>query len=114
MSGKRFIPPYLVFDNHSLAADTTSHETDVMGLDYCHYDIAWGGSSPVGTITVEYLKDGDAGWATLDLGSTISVSGNSGSHRIIMLELPFKKLRLKYTRTSGTGVISTYLTAKAR
>ena len=114
MPGKRFIPPYLVFDNHSIGADTISDATDVSHLDYCHYDISWGGSSPVGVVTVEYLKDGESAWATLDLGSTIDVSGTSGSHRIIMLELPFEKIRLKYTRTSGTGVINAYITAKAR
>jgi hypothetical protein len=110
-TGKRVIPPFQVMIAADLAGNVTSSETDVMGLDYARYDIAWSGTAPIGVMTVEYLKDGDATWATLDVG-TIAVSGASGTHEILFTELPFKRIRLKYTRTSGTGTMNAYITAK--
>lgn len=108
---KRVIQPYHVFNNTSIVTSPTSEESDVTNLDYARYDITWGGSSPVATLEVQYLADGETAWQTLNVG-TISISGTSGSHEVILTLLPFKKLRLRVNYTSGTGVIHAILTAK--
>ena len=109
---KRVITPFQVYTAADIATSPTSVESDLTNLDYAHYDIFWTGVAPVGTITVEYLRDGAEDWETLDLGATVSISGATGSHRILLTQLPFKKLRLKTTYTSGAGTINAYLTAK--
>jgi hypothetical protein len=98
-----------------MAGNLTSTETNVLGMDYALIKIVWTGSSPVGEIQVEALrdrKDNIETWATVDFGSTISVSGNSGSHDLVLTRLPFEKTRVKYVRTSGTGTLNAIITVK--
>jgi len=87
------------------------------------YDIAWSaGSTPVGVITVEvsntYALKGDGtvrtagNWTTLTLSSACAVSGNSGNGAIDVDATAFYAIRLKYTRTSGSGTLDVTLNAK--
>lgn len=70
------------------------------------------GSSPVGTVTLEGSLDGTN--FTAISGVSISVSGNSGA----IVGKPTATLnadrfvRAVYTRTSGSGTISVYISGK--
>lgn len=79
------------------------------------FQVLWSGgaASPVGAFTVEASLDG-ANWTVLSFGSAISQSGDSGGHLININQCPFEELRVKYTRSSGTGsiVLTVYVTAK--
>lgn len=86
------------------------------------YDIVWSaGSTPVGTITVEvsntYKQNGEgdvlvAGtWTALNLG-TLSVSGNSGNMFIDIDQCAGYAMRVKYTRSSGSGTLNATINAK--
>ena len=99
--------PYAVLDETNLAASATSQETDVSSMDTLQYDIVWTGSTPVGAITPQYLADStpqlkaDWVWKDLDVG-TINISGASGAHQVVLKIVPFTRLRVSYTHTSGT------------
>lgn len=112
MGRKNVVKSYKMIDAGDLSGDITSESTSVINLDKASIHIVWSGSSPSGTINVQ-AKNGDKGtWRSLDFGTTISVSGNSGEHDIILNELPFDEIRVVYTSTSGTGTVDAVLTAK--
>ncbi len=111
MGRKNILKSYKMFDALSLASSATSDATDVTPVDKASIHIAWTGSSPVGSIAVWAQNGDDDSW--YDLGfSAISISGASGSHQVIFNELPFTKIRLVYTRVSGTGSLNARISSK--
>lgn len=114
MGRKPLIDSHKMIDAQSMGASITSGETSTKSLDQGSILVEWSaGSTPVGTITVE-AKHGDNGsWYELDFGQTISISGNSGNHEIVFNSFPFSHLRIKYTRSSGSGTLSCTISAKA-
>lgn len=108
-----------VVTNASMAADVTSLITNIQFLDNIYYQAIWSaGSTPVGVITVEVSASYDpttntAGtWDALTLPVTANVSGNSGSISLDLNQLSMPWIRLKYTRTSGSGTLNVYMSAK--
>jgi len=122
MSGRRaIIGPYIIFNAASMGADITQGApyTTIDMVDKIGIDLDWTGTSPVGTFDVQvcYLIPNTTTfttWRSLDFGSTISISGNAGNHQISIQDPPFQKLRIKYTRTSGTGNLTAVLHAMAK
>ena len=118
MSRKNIVKSFKMIDSGDLSGDITSSTTSVINLDQASIHIAWTGSSPSGTITVEATNnDIDKNtptpvWRELDFGSAITVSGNSGSHDIVFSEMPFDAIRVKYTASSSTGSVDATITAK--
>lgn len=96
----------------NMSGNITSSIADVSGADYGVIDIVWAGTSPVGTITVEGRAGDNAPFATLDFGSSIAISGNTGSHRLILTQIPFTHIRINYNFTSGTGTLNAYIVTK--
>ncbi len=94
-----------------ISGSATSDITSVLNLDKASIAIDWSGTSPVGEIQVEARNGENEPWTVLDI-ATISISGNSGNHRIIFLELPFTDIRLQYISTSGTGSMDAVITSK--
>lgn len=92
-------------------ASTTSSTTTVGYLDNVGVLLSWTGTSPVGAITFDVSND-NSNWVSLDFGSVIAISGNTGSHVISINQLPFIYIRAKYTKTSGTGTLTASLNAK--
>jgi hypothetical protein len=85
-----------------------------------------GGTSPVGTLTLQVTDFAGAGdpvyadvfaanvpWVSTTGGGTVSVSGN-GAYRLLLQNEAAKYVRLVYSYTSGTGgTVSAALTARA-
>ena len=118
-SSFRALKSYAVFN--AVVADSTkySEATDVTGLMSVEYDISWSsGSSLSGAITAEVLiakpDDNPANWVwqTLDLGATVAISGTSGSHTIVFTVVPMGMLRLKYTSSTGAGLLTATIKGK--
>lgn len=108
-----------MLDAIDLTSTQTSESTHVLNLDRASVHIDWSGSDAVGEVQFEakkQVKDKsqvDSDWQTLDFGSTISISGASGTHQIIFDSLDFTHLRVKFVYTSGTsGSLNAVLTAK--
>lgn len=117
MGRKNIQESYKMFDNVDISGSQTSADTTVKTQDKAFVIIEWSGSSPVGAITVQarnykYPVGPDSGWVTLDFGSAIAVSGNTGNHQLVFNEMPFTDIRLVYTSTSGTGTLSAYISSK--
>ena len=113
MARKHVVYGYKAFDAVNIATSQSSLEIEVGQSDYGSIYLSWTGSSPVGVIEVQ-AKNGEKGtYRALDFGSTISISGNSGNHDIILNEMPFTHLMLVYTSTSGTGSMNAQVTLKS-
>lgn len=121
MSRRNIIAPYKIFDSADMSANITQGApyTTIDQVDKIGIDLDWTGTSPVGTFDVQvcYLIPGTntyTTWRSLDFGSTVNITGNTGNHQFVILDPPFQKLRIKYTRTSGTGNLTAVLSAYNR
>lgn len=112
MGRKNVLKSFKMIDSGDLSGNITSSVTSVINMDKASVHLNWSGSSPVGTVTVEARNGEDNPWYELDFGSTISISGNSGDHQLVLNELPFTDIRLQFASTSGTGNIDAIITSK--
>lgn len=93
-----------------MSADITSASESLLHIfGYC-VQVQWSGTSPVGTLTLEASNDG-ASWSTVD-GSLDDVYGDSGSGIYHVTDVFYPYVRLKYTRTSGTGTLNATINLK--
>lgn len=113
MSRKSLIHSYKFFDSQAVSADATSSSTTVDQLDYCSIDFSWSASTLAATLYVQVKNGSKGNWRSLDFGSTISISGTSGSHEIQINSLPFTDLRLFVDHSSGSGTVNAVITSKS-
>lgn len=111
--GRSYRVPSYQLENQSLAASFNSERTNVLHKDRILYNLTWSnGSSLNGTIKVQFSNDDDennATWYDLDFGSTISLTGTSGNHQILITMATFKYVRLSYTYTAGSGDLVAFI-----
>lgn len=100
MSRKLHLGPKNVVEETGMDTTATGIKSYCEYLDLISYDVIWtNGNTPVAVITIDYSNDGED-WRTIDFGSTISISGASGSHRID-IKPNFKFVRPVVTFSSG-------------
>lgn len=114
---RSLVRPFKQISAGDMSGSLLGLETNVEFCDDALIYVEWTGNSPVGTLTIEFLKKpsgntADEEWVSIDFGSPIAISGNTGSHTIQFTELPFTKIRPRYTRTSGAGSLTVSLMAK--
>ena len=119
MSGIGTLPPFKLFNAVDISTDQTSQECDVREISAIGMTIAWTGTSPVGEIFVEasnhdLLSNIAAEWVALDFGSSIAVSGNSGTHLVDIEQFPYRRIRVRYARSSGVGSLTVVIHGKAQ
>lgn len=80
-------------------------------IGYCIQAIWSSGSSPTGSMSLQASID-DQNWSDIS-NSTLSVSGDSGNNIFNASKNVFYNfVRLKYTRTSGDGILVVYMVSK--
>lgn len=100
----------LLVDGGAMTADITSDYLDIRFNYGVALQAVWSGTSPVGNLIVQGtcrdISQDPAGtslnWTNLG-GTTIAVSGNSGSILYNLEGLFFTAVRVFYDFTSGTG-----------
>lgn len=112
MARKNVVASYKMFDAVSLASTQTSQPTSVLQQDKATIHLHWTGTSPVGVVSVQARNGAQDSWYDLQFDNSIAISGNTGDHQIIFLEMPFTDIRLVYTRTSGVGALTATITLK--
>lgn len=112
MSRKHVVKSYNMLEAADMSSGIESEPTNVLQLDKASIYFAWSGTSPVGTIRVQGRNGAEAPWYDLELDGTPSVASNSGSHIIVLNEMPFSDIRVAYDATSGTGTLDAILTMK--
>ena len=122
MGRRNIIKSYKMLDAVSIGSSQTSDSTNVESMDVASVDVVWSaGSTPVGVITFEAtnsddntINAGNASWVELSFGAAINISGASGSHHVVFDVLPFRALRVKYTRSSGSATLDCVIHAETR
>lgn len=121
MSGrKNNLQSYQIITAGDMSADITSAVTNIQTLDNIGIQLNWTGS-PVGVfevqVSIDYAQDNfgnviNAGhWTPIDF--QVGPSTTDGSPIYLDLnQLSAPWIRTFYDRTSGTGTLSAYITAK--
>jgi hypothetical protein len=111
---KNFISGYQNIVSESMGSDVTSSATNIEGLDNVGIYIDFSGT-PVGTFAVQVSTDKGppTRWSDLELSPDPVASGSADTITMDLNNLPYSWLRLVYRRTSGTGTLSAWISAKA-
>lgn len=115
MGRKQQIQPFKAISSGDMSqASITGLETTVAQTDVVQYDVEWSGATATsGDITIQGTIDG-TNWFDLDFGTTISMTGASGNHQLIIRQVSMVKLRPVYTQTNpaatGTLLINLFAT----
>jgi hypothetical protein len=115
--GRKSVIEYNMLDGVTadMSGDFTSNTTNVLYLDYASIHLQWSGSGLTGEVFVDARNQEDADWYALDFGATIDITTDSGSHQIILSEMPFTEIRFRFVASAGTGTMTDgRLTAKVK
>lgn len=100
----------------SLAATAVTVGTNLKRFGKAGYQIVWTGT-PTGAFTVEASNDStngtDGTWTEVTMAIGSAPSGGAGSVLIDLSSSPWEWVRLRYTRSAGTGSATATLFAKA-
>lgn len=101
-----------VIDSQSMGADITSSSKNVQeAISYSVHCIWSAGSTPVGTLDLQGSND-DVNFTSVLESGPAPISGNSGSLLINVEKHSYGYMRVVYTRTSGSGTMTTLVNAK--
>ena len=130
MSTRTALRPQVVINAGSMSANITSTPTILQSLSMVSYSVAWTGTAPVGTLSVQVSNDyslnaagqvENAGtWTTIVMSvngtpsSTVSVSGNTGNAFLDIGQTAAYAVRVIYTAGSGTGSLTAVVAGKVQ
>lgn len=111
MSSKNVLKPVIVLNaGDASTATLTSSSTNIQFLDDIAYQAIWTGT-PTGTLTIEASLD-NSNWATITTTFTSNPAGSASNSVANVPTAGYSYLRVKYTRTSGTGTLTIYVAGK--
>lgn len=96
-------------------SDYTGETINVSQTDDLSFHFQWRSSTLTATLFVQ-ARNGTSGqddWRNLDFGSSITISGASGEHEILLSEMPFTNVRLFIDVASGSGQVGATFTSKS-
>lgn len=102
-----------VVNTGSLAATFSSSAVEIGIHPWVCGQVVWSaGATPVGNMDLQESNDG-TNWANI-AGATAAISGASGSSMLNPTSVVSRSryVRFTYTRTSGSGTVDCYLSAK--
>lgn len=115
-------PDYKQINAGDMSGNINGTPTNVEMKDRLLYYLEWTGATPVGTVVIEVNNDDiepespanlNPVWRALDFGSTISISGNTGNHTILIQQVTWKWIRARYVFGSGIGTLDAYIKTSA-
>jgi len=98
-----------IIDAGSMASATlTSQIIDISEVSCFAVQSVWDGATPIGTISYQASLDG----TNFTEISNASVSGNTGSLLLNVVNPGYVSFRTVYTKTSGSGTLNIRMSAK--
>lgn len=123
MSRKNVLYPYKMMDEVSLGASITGSPIRIEFLDNIAMQIIATNSNAVGTFSVEGSLDckfseggvvvNSGTWTAITLSPVPTLASANATILLDLNQLSFPYIRLKYTRVSGTGTVTAYISGKA-
>ena len=119
MASRKNTNQFIFFSDADMSGNLESPFTNVEYMDNVGILATWAGTAEVGEIFVEVSNDMSQGgseweptnWVPLDFGSQILVTGDDEAV-ININQVPFKWLRMRYERDSGTGLLNASMYVK--
>ena len=120
-NSKNFLPVIQIITAGDMSADITGPATNISYLDNVAIQLNFTGT-PTGTFSIQGSLDHkeyngqivNAGnFVPLTFSSTLAASGAAGQILLDLNQLSFPYIRIVYTRTSGSGSLDAYISAKA-
>ena len=103
------------------SATLTSSVVEIRNQDNVGIQLSWTGTA-VGTfavqISINHAEDANGNvtvagdWVPLTLSPSIAAAGSADSAIIDLNQMSASYIRVVYTRSSGTGTLNAYITAK--
>lgn len=113
MARKHIIRKFQVVSAGDMSGDVTSTATIAESLDELSYVAVWTGT-PTGNLDIQVSNDNGTTWTALTITGVTQPSGSDGSHIFHITSLPFERIRLIYTASSGSGTLNVWMSAKSR
>ena len=111
MAGKSILKPYKIVNAETMGGSVTSGAIPIDRLDNVGIQLQWTGT-PTGDFYVDGRVHDDAPWTELTLSTAVAAAGSASDALINLSGVPYQDLRLRYVRTSGTGSLNAWATAK--
>jgi hypothetical protein len=116
MALKNIIKPYHLMVDGDMSGNLTSALVDVTYTDNVGIQLNFTGT-PTGVFAVEGSVDYDdhlqtGNWSELTFSTTPSAVGAADVHLLNLNQLPYKKIRVTYTESSGSGTLNIYVMSK--
>jgi hypothetical protein len=112
VSRKNVVRGFFVLENADLSVANTSRIVNVINLDKASIFVDWTGTALNSRLFIEAQNTQDGPWFDLFPNDTILLNGASGSHQIVLVELPHESIRVRTAPTAGTGSLDARLVAK--
>ncbi len=123
MSRKNVLEPIVLNSAQNLGASFVTDATTVLYQDNISYQINATTSDAEGTFSIEVSNDFQradtfdtpavGNWATLTLDGTPTLASANDIIVISLNQLPYKAVRLRYTRSSGTGTADVLISGRS-
>lgn len=108
MGRKHISRVYPVIETGDMSAQIISKTTVVEQFDTVSYFISWVGLTLTGEFFIEVSneeQEQDSVWKVLDFGVPLEVADDIADHQILIKDIHFKRIRLRYEAATGTGAI---------
>jgi hypothetical protein len=113
--------PVKIVDAGSMGANITSAITEIRNQDNVGIQLNWTGT-PVGTfsvqVSIDHAQDANGNvtvpgsWTSLALNPAITAAGGPDTAYIDLNQMSASYIRVVYARTSGSGTLNAFITAK--
>lgn len=114
---KNAVNPFKLIDAGDMSGNLTAvvangvFQNGVLYLDNIGFQYIWTGT-PTGTIALQFSQDG-TNWTTMVLSPAITQpAGSAGNDGSNVNQFPYKYIRVTYTRSSGSGSLTVWMSAK--
>jgi hypothetical protein len=95
-----------------MSADILSEIVHLYKIDQVSLQVQWTSADAIGVIEVEGSVDGETFTALTFSPALTQPNSDNGLYLINMALIPFMHIRVRYTRTSGSGTLSVKASAK--
>lgn len=99
-----------LLDGGDMSADVTSSEAGLDHMEMAAIHAKWSGSSPTGSLIVQATVNG-TDWVAVSTDTTLAVTA-TGEKIFHLSNIGYRKCRVFWDKTSGTGSLDVWISAK--